>query len=630
MCGIVGYSGSFAPGLLEQGNALQRHRGPDDAGVFVDGDSGVGFGHVRLSILDLSAAGHQPMTSADGNVVIVFNGEIYNFKELRADLMMRGHRFRGHSDTEVLLNLYIEKGASMLSELNGIFAFALWDRRVSALVVARDALGVKPLYYSESAKGVAFASEIKTLLSLVPEQRELDPSALHRYLSFLWCPGEGTPLRAVKKVLPGEMLVVRNGSIVEKEKWYRLPAFRSIEPNLTMRQSIEGTAEYLRKAVNRQMIADVPVGAFLSGGLDSSAIVAFAREQNADLQCFTIRNVGGQDAGFSDDLPYAKKVANHLNVDLHVVDVSAADVAADLQEMVRQLDEPLIDTAPLNVLYISRLARHHGMKVLLSGAAGDDLFTGYRRHLAIQYERVWNWLPKQFTSSIESLTSHLDQRKPFNRRLTKLFNGSSLSGDERIVNYFLWAKSSELHRLYSADFASRLTDDAVTKPMLDFLKPMPANVSALARMLSLEQRFFLPDFNLMFTDKMSMATGVEVRVPFLDLELVDFASRIPDRFKQNGAHGKWVLKKAMEAYLPKDVIYRPKTGFGGPLRRWMSNELKPLLHDLLDVDSVKRRGLFDPTAVQSLISRNESGAVDASYVLLSLMCIEIWCRSYLD
>lgn len=630
MCGIIGYSGSFDPARLSDALRAIAHRGPDDSGVFVDDRAEVGMGHARLSIIDPSPLGHQPMASTDGSVVLVFNGEIYNFRELRSELEARGYAFRGQSDTEVLLNLYLAEGDVMLPRLNGIFAFALWDRRRGSLLIARDGLGVKPLYYAETRLGVAFASEIKALLPLVPEARELDPASLHRYLSFLWCPGDGTPLKAVRKLLPGEAMVVREGRIERRWSWYRLPAARGVAANLDEKAALDGTVTHLRQAVQRQMVADVPVGAFLSGGLDSSAVVAFAREQAPDMTCFTIEAQGGGDAGEAEDLPYAQRVAKHLGVRLEVVQVDSARMASDLERMVTMLDEPLADPAPLNVLYISQLARQHGMKVLLSGAGGDDLFTGYRRHAALRYERTWAWLPVSIRKRLAAAAGRLDQRQALGRRLSKLFAHAGEEGDARLAGYFAWARESDLRALYTPAFQAAVGAERANQPMLDFLAQLPDGATPLERMLVLEQRFFLADHNLIYTDKMSMAAGVEVRVPFLDLDLVEFAAHLPDRFKQRGREGKWILKKAMEPYLPHDVIYRPKTGFGAPLRRWMRFELRELLGDLLSAESLRRRGLFDPVAVQRLIADNDAGRVDAAYTLLSLLCIEIWCRSFLD
>jgi len=630
MCGIVGYIGSFAPELLAQANRLQSHRGPDAEGTWVASQSCVGLGHTRLSIIDLTPMGAQPMQAQEGSVVLVFNGEIYNFRELRAELESNGHRFRGHSDSEVMLQLYVAEGEDMLRRLNGIFALAIWDQRKRSLLIARDALGVKPLYFGQSERGFAFASELKALLHLLPEARDLDPSSLHRYLSFLWCPGAGTPLRSVRKVLPGEAMLVTEDGIERRWTWYNLPVFNGVAPTLNEASAVRSTVEHLRRAVHRQLVADVPVGAFLSGGLDSSAVVAFAKEQAPEIRCFTIDSVGTDSEGFANDLPYARRVAGHLGVPLDVVRIDARRMANDVAGMITQLDEPLADPAALNVLYISRLAREHGMKVLLSGAGGDDLYTGYRRHVALNYEPYWRWLPRPIRASLKRAGAGLDQRKPAFRRLKRVFDGADLEGDARIANYFLWADESELFRLYTPDFRAELRDTRAIAPMLEFLRPLPESVGPLDRMLALEQRFFLTDHNFTYTDRMSMAVGVEVRVPFLDLELVESAARIPVGLKQRGRVGKWVLKKAMEPYLPHDVIHRPKSGFGAPLRQWMRNELRPLLADLLSIESLRRRGLFEPVEVQRMISQNDSGAVDAAYTLLSLMSIELWCRSFVD
>jgi len=630
MCGITGFSGVFELSLMQSALNVIAHRGPDDSGVFNDQVAGIGLGHRRLSILDLSPLGHQPMFSQDSSVVIVFNGEIYNFCELRSELETKGFSFRGHSDTEVLLNLYLAEGEAMLSRLNGIFAFALWDSRKQSLLIVRDALGVKPFYYAALNGRFAFASEIKALLHLVPEARELDVASLHRYLSFLWCPGEGTPLKSVRKLGPGEAMWVREGQIERRWTWYQLPLFRGVSADLNQTSALVGTTSHLRQAVHRQMVADVPVGAFLSGGLDSSAIVAFAKEINPDVHCFTIESVGGHEKGTTDDLPYARKVAQHLSVPLDVVSINANRMAGDLERMVSQLDEPLADPAPLNVLYISQLAREQGIKVLLSGAGGDDLFTGYRRHRAVQAERYWRWLPHGVRSVLAQVSGRLDVHYPLTRRISKLFSGAALEGNERLVEYFRWTREADLLALYTPETRRALGATLASTPMLDFLQPLQTSVAPLDRMLALEQRFFLTDHNLTYTDKMSMAVGVEVRVPFLDLDLVEFAASIPLGLKQRGSEGKWILKKAMEPYLPHEVIYRPKTGFSAPIRRWMQYDWREFLGDLLSTDSLQRRGLFDPDAVHRLIENNDAGKVDASYTLLSLLCIEIWCRSYLD
>jgi len=635
MCGFGGYSlTAINPKrsiFLDETLSWLRHRGPDDSASFDDKVAGIGLAHTRLAIQDLSPAGHQPMQSHDRTAVVVFNGEIYNFQGLRAELAAEGVQFRGTSDTEVLLNLYQSEGEEMLFRLNGIFTFAIWDQAKQKLFLARDALGVKPLYYAVLEDRFVFASEIKALMPLMPKLGGLDKAALDRYLTYLWCPGEGTPFEAVRKLMPGQAMWVNAGQVERHWSWYRLPLCRGkITRRLTATSAAKETIDHLRTAVHRQLISDVPVGAFLSGGLDSSAIVALAREKDPDIRCFTIDAAGSGNEGMADDLPYAKRVAEHLKVPLEVVRVDPIQMAMDLPNMVAQLDEPLADPAPLNVLYISRLARQRGIKVLLSGAGGDDLFTGYRRHRALMTEKYWNWLPGSVLSMVEAGTHHLNASTPLGRRLRKLFNGAALKGDDRLVNYFRWIKRADLLALYTHDFRAALAHSKVEAPMLDLLTELPADTEPLERMLALEKRFFLADHNLTYTDKMSMAVGVEVRVPFLDLELVEFAAQIPARYKQRGNEGKWVLKKAMEPYLPRDVIYRPKSGFGAPLRRWLKEELRDWLADTLSPRRLRNRGLFNPEAVERLIRDNAAGRVDASYTLLSLACIEMWCQHFID
>ena len=659
MCGIAGIQGDYPSELLRAMSVAISHRGPDDSGLFEDRERSIGLVHTRLSILDLSPAGHQPMASEDGRVVLAFNGEIYNFQDLRCELEAIGHRFYGHSDTEVLLQWYIANRSAgdwckeVLRRLNGIFAFALWDADFERLVLARDAFGVKPLYYSVTEAGFSFASEIKAMPPMLTCGRaqygwadpgELDITAINRYLTYLWCPGEGTPTRLIRKLGPGEALVVKNGAITEHHHWYAPPATHhrakrpSVETSsgyrfsssMSATEAIRGTEHFLRAAVHRQAVADVTVGAFLSGGLDSSSVAAFAHELNPDIQCFTIDVCGGNEEGVVDDLPYARRVAAHLKIPLEVVRIDAGKMAEDLPGMIAQLDEPLADPAPLNVYYISRLARENGIKVLLSGTGGDDLFSGYRRHQALMAEHYWSWMPQSVRAVLSRATSRLDQRRSLGRRLRKLFSGAALGDDARLVNYFRWAERADLDALYTADFRAALGIDPAETPISAFLGKLPPDMERLERMLTLEQRFFLTDHNLVYTDKMSMAAGVEVRVPFLDLDLVDFAACIPAHFKQHGAEGKWVLKKAMERHLPRDVIYRSKTGFGAPLRRWMRVELRHLLADILSESSLRHRGLFDPKAVGELIEANDKGQVDASYTLLSLLCIELWCRRFMD
>jgi asparagine synthase (glutamine-hydrolysing) len=627
MCGIAGFSGRQAvevPDTVLEGIA---HRGPDGRGRYNSACGSVSLFHTRLAIIDPTPDGAQPMATPDGQVVITFNGEIYNFRELRAGLEARGYAFCSQCDTEVLLALYLEQGTEFLEKLNGIYAFALWDARSQSLLVARDGMGVKPLYFSEIGGTFAFASEIKALLCFPWIPRVLDPQALVHYLRYLWCPAPRTPLADVRKLEPGTALIVRNGRIVRRWRHYALPA-PGPDPSPSIADWTTEVRHVLSTAVERQMVSDVPLGAFLSGGLDSSVVVAYARRHaTGRLQCFTIDpgETFAKDEGFYQDLPYAERVAEHLDVDLHVVRVGS-EMADDLPRMVWQLDEPQADLAALNVLFISQLARRHGIKVLLSGAGGDDLFTGYRRHRALALNALWDRMPQSVRNSLASVGRQLPGRPPLLRRLGKLLASAKIEGDERLASYFDWTLANTVRGLFVPELAQTFTEE----PLLDDLRSMPVHATPLQRMLLLEQRYFLADHNLNYTDKMGMAVGVEVRVPFLDPDLVALAARIPDRLRQHGAQGKWILKKAVEGILPREVIYRPKTGFGVPLRSWLRGPLKGMLHDLLSRDTLRARGLFDATAVSQLVAENEAGHADHAYSILGLMSIELWCRAFVD
>ena len=632
MCGIAGFVGAFPPDLLGQMNKSLSHRGPDDSGTWYDPDARVGLTHRRLSIIDLSPRGHQPMWDATETVVIVFNGEIFNHRELRQRLQADGFRFRSDSDTEVILNLYLKYGEGVLSRLNGMFAFALWDSRNDSLLVARDGMGVKPLYYAETDAGVIFASELKALLRSPAVERRLDHRAIHHYMTYLWCPAPRTMLESVKKLEPGAAMRIENGRIVRRWSFYELPFNQATVP-MPVDEAATLVREQVQLAVDRQMMSDVPVGALLSGGLDSSSVVACAVRGDAgrDLKCFTI---GFKDKAFkqessAEDLPYAQRVAEHLGVDLRTIYVGP-EMAEELQRMIYFLDEPQADFAAINTFFICRLAREHGIKVLLSGAGGDDIFTGYRRHQALELQWRWSWLPRVARRSLKQLSSRLPASSASTRRIAKAFSYADLDGDQRLASYFHWIEPHVLDSLYSPQMRERVADLPFSEPLMHSLANVPEDVHELNRMLYLDCKHFLADHNLNYFDKMSMATGVEVRVPLLDPDLVSLAARLPVAYKHRHGQGKWIFKAAMEPLLPREVIYRTKAGFGVPLRHWLRNELRPMVEDTLSADSLARRGLFDYGAVQELLMRDRTGSVDAAYTILSLVCIELWCRMFLD
>ncbi|MGH7287181.1 MAG: asparagine synthase (glutamine-hydrolyzing) [Myxococcota bacterium] len=594
-------------------------------------DAGVGLAHRRLSIIDLSPRGRNPMWDVTRRAAIVYNGELYNYRELRRELIADGYSFHSDTDTEVLLNLYLRDGEKMLERLNGIFAFAIWDTRKRSLLVARDGVGVKPLYFAETSRGFLFASELKALLQEPSIDRTLDLEAVRHHVLFLWCPSPITMLRSVRKLEPGMALVIKDGRIAQRFRFYDL-RFDQEFVDWPEGDAIVQVRKYLTRAVDRQLMSDVPLGAFLSGGLDSSSVVALAqrRIEPDKLQCFTIgfKSKAAQIEGMADDLPYARRVAEHLGVDLHTIWVGP-EMVDELAKMVFYLDEPQADPAPINALFISQLARKQGIKVLLSGAGGDDIFTGYRRHYALLREPVWSWLPHPLREVLRSGSSWVRPTSELRRRLAKAFRYADLEGDQRFISYFHWTPPDVLAGVFAPALRGLASPD-LEGPVPGALATLPGGVPALNRMLYLEIKFFLTDHNLNYVDKVSMASGVEVRVPMLDPELMALAARLPLHLKQRGRHGKWILRKAMESYLPRDVIWRTKAGFGAPLRHWLRNDLRTIVDDVLSDASLRARGLFDPKGVAELIEADRERRVDAAYSIFSMICIELWCRMFVD
>jgi asparagine synthase (glutamine-hydrolysing) len=629
MCGIAGFLGRYDPTLLEDMNNVQEHRGPDDAGVWFDPVQGVGFAHRRLSIIDLSTAGHQPMIDEDGPGIITYNGEIYNYRELRKELLTEGFTFRSDTDTEVLLKLYQRDGFEMLSVINGIFAFAIWDRQKRALFLARDALGVKPLYYAITNRGLLFASELKAIIQESTVSKEIDLEAIQNYMIYLWCPAPKSPFRNIYKFEPGQAMVLSERKINRKWYFYDLP-YSAIESQISFEDAVSVLKERIEVAVMRQLVSDVPVGSFLSGGLDSSAVVSIARkyQQNVNFQCFTI-NSEASGEGFVDDLPYAKETAEYLNVDLQVINVGS-DITKKLPFMIYHLEEPQSDPAPLHVFSISKLAREHGTKVLLSGVGGDDIFAGYRRHYALMLEHLWAWLPYGLRKWLKAASGSMYQKNPFSRRVSKALRYADLGDEDRLISYFYWIDPKIVKDLFCEDAKAILNGTDPIEPLRKTLSRLPKDINPLNKMLYLEAKHFLSDHNLNYTDKMSMAVGVEVRVPLLDVDLISFATSLPSNFKQKGCEGKWVFKKSMEDILPRRVIYRPKSGFGSPLRKWLHNDLVSFTDKILGRESLSNRGIFNPCAIQDLISADRAGRIDAAYTIFSLMCFEIWCRLFID
>jgi asparagine synthase (glutamine-hydrolysing) len=572
-----------------------------------------------------------------GAVVLNFNGEIYNHNDIKKECEQAarnrfgvGISWRGTSDTEAVLWSYILWGDACFELLDGMFAIAIWDGRSRRLILARDRFGVKPLYYIENNGLFAFASEIKALLKLDRFDVQIDPCAVAQYVNFLFTPGERTMLASVRKLEPGVFAVFD-----DKKTMHRKSFAASYRPSLVDDSYSENAAadrlrSLLDQAVERQMMADVPVGAFLSGGLDSSGIVALARQyaSNGQIECFTIGYEGGGH-GWADDLPYAERVARYLNVNLNTVWVGP-DMASQFSWMVQQLDEPSADPAALNTFFICQLARQRGIKVLLSGAGGDDLFSGYRRHRALNSERFWSWMPQFLRAGLGASARAISQGRPIGRRYAKAFQYADESEIDRLIGYFRWLPSGFSHSIFSDAVREEIKRNDPAEPMMEAIGALPKDTDPLRRMLHLDGRYFLVDQNLNYTDKMSMASGVEVRVPFLDTALAKFAASLPPKYLQRGGVSKWILRRALEPVLPQEVINRSKTGFGVPLRAWLQNELREEVSALLSESRLRRRGLFCPRAVSELVQLDRAGRLDATYVIFAIMCVETWCDRLLS
>lgn len=630
MCGIAGYVGIRDGQLIQSMLSVIRHRGPDASGFWYDANVPIAFGHNRLSILDLSERGKQPMWDSSGRFCITYNGEIYNYRQLREDLKAKGCQFRTNTDTEVLINLFCDEGLSCLKRLRGIWAFAIYDVKERKTFLVRDPFGVKPLYYAMGDHQLLFASEIKGLLRWEGLDKSVDEAAIFETLMYLWTPGPRTIFANIRKLAPGEVLTVSSDDVLNftsASYGIDLPQHFVDEPEHGM---IERLRKQLHSSVTSQLVSDVPVGAFLSGGLDSSAVVAMAERDGHNIsRCYTMNYGGGKKwEGMVNDLQYARKVADYLGVECReiVLDDSIVD---RVREMLWHMDEPQADLAPLNVLLIAEAARQNGDYVLLSGAGGDDIFSGYRRHVALMSEKWWAWMPAKMRIGLKKISRTIDPSSAGGRRMRKWFKYAGCSSAERAIRYLVWSSEDDVLDLFQEDFRQRVSKHDPLAVMRDAMNTCNG-VDALSKMLYLDTRFFLTDHNLNYTDKMSMARGVEVRVPLIDIELVKMAHSIPSRAKVRGYTGKYIFKRAMESYLPKDVIYRPKTGFVSPIREWFRGALGEKMRLVLNEDSLTRRGWFSPRAVSDLFQKAERGVEDCHYLLLSVYLIEEWARMFID
>jgi asparagine synthase (glutamine-hydrolysing) len=633
MCGICGFVGSADESLITAMTRVLAHRGPDGEGTRVfrssNGLPPAALGHRRLSIIDPTPRGAQPM-GWEGRYWITYNGELYNFPTLKRALERDGVRFRSNCDTEVLLAMFARHGPGCLEHFNGIFAFAVWDAERAELFLARDRLGVKPLYYAQENGVLHFASEIKALLEALKPPR-VNHRALADYLTFLWTPDPETAFDGVYKLPPGHYATFADGQLSIRQYWdMRYPIEERSE-----REWVEAVREGVSEAVRRQMISDVPLGSFLSGGVDSSAIVAAMNGAGKEVTTFTV-GFTPEDLGHEivpDDVAYARKVGRHFGV-AYNERILEARVVELLPKLVWHLDEPLADPAAITTYLICAAARER-LTVILSGMGGDEVFAGYPRYLAAQIGRLVDVAPAQLRTLVRGVLEPRITLGPPGRlrgprrNLMKALRGLDSEPLERYLTYSSYYRRPELDRLLAPDLRSELATHDPVRRHWEHLEHAPTD-NWLNKMLYLDIKTFLPCLNLAYTDKMSMAASTEVRVPLLDDELVALTGKIPPGLKLRRLTRKYVFKRSVESVLPRDVVWRRKAGFGAPIRAWLIGDLRPMVQDLLSPEAVRARGLFEPKEVERLIRANEAGREDNALRIWALMTLELWYSAFID
>jgi asparagine synthase (glutamine-hydrolysing) len=620
MCGIAGFADEAAAArptdlnLVHRMCEVIRHRGPDDEGIHVE--PGVGLGMRRLSIIDLEG-GRQPIHNETGTVWVVFNGEIYNYRELRAELEAAGHRFSTASDTESIVHAYEQWGEGAFRRLRGMFGIALWDRASRTLLLARDRAGQKPLHYAERRGRVYFASEIKSLLVAGAVEPALDLEALDHYLAFLYTPRDASIFEGVRKLPPGHYLRWRDGRAVVKPYWQigAEETFRGTDAD-----AVEALGGVLQDAVRSHMVSDVPLGAFLSGGVDSSAVVGMmARASSRPVKTFSI---GFDDPEF-DELEYARTVATHFATDHHEF-VVRPDGLSILEDLIGHFDEPFADSSAIPTWYVSEIARRH-VTVVLSGDGGDELFGGYDRYLPHPRVSQFDRLPLPGLRAAASLAwpllPHGAKGKNFLRHVAHDDAG-------RYIDSIAQFHADERGALYSGDLRARLERDAeaALARHFDRFEALPHD----SRMMRFDFETYLPEDVLTKVDRMSMAHSIESRVPLLDNEVIDFAASLPARMKIRDGRRKHILKETLRTLLPDSILARRKQGFGIPLGAWFRGGLTDLFSDVLDAPRTKQRGYFEPAFVSRLLREHLSGQRDHTLRLWQLLVFELWHRRYLD
>jgi asparagine synthase (glutamine-hydrolysing) len=625
MCGICGKlnfdsQAGVAPALVSAMADAMPHRGPDDDGYYISGQVGLGF--RRLSIIDLSG-GHQPLSNEDGTLWTVFNGEIYNYQELRDYLVTKGHVFKTRSDTEVIVHLYEELGEISVERLRGMFAFGIWDDRRKSLFVARDRVGIKPLYYSMSATSFVFASEIKALLADPAIQAEVRPAMIDRFLTFDYLPGEETLFRNIYKLPPGFSMTIRNGKAQRRQYWDL--HFRP--SSITFRQAKSQLIDILEESVGLHMMSDVPVGFLLSGGIDSTAMLGFAvGKTDHPVSTYTI---GFSDSEVPDERPYAKLAARHYGSTHHEITIGAREFADFLPNYVWHMEEPVCEPPAVALYYISKLAKDF-VKVLISGEGGDEAFAGYGNYRSLLWLERLKGLPQPLRALCATAVSTLAgiSGSQTLRRYVPLFSSK--------LQDFYFGRTSNPFRFfprhadqfYTREFAQIIDRKYSLRPATRYLRNGDGD-GPLVKMLYVDTKTWLPDDLLIKADKMTMANSVELRVPLLDHKVLEFAASLPTNFKIRGLTTKYIAKKILSGRVPAPILNRKKAGFPVPYGSWLRKDLRDWIRAILLDSKTLQRGYFRKNAVEHLLSDDlRSGLY--SKEIFSLTVLELWHREFLE
>jgi asparagine synthase (glutamine-hydrolysing) len=658
MCGIAGLVGPDPGARMSAMLQSMEHRGRDDEGIWMSDvarasrpwasdnheqdarATRVCLGHRRLSIIDTSSAGHQPMVSASGRLVVTLNGEIYNYQELRRELEAKQHLFKTQSDTEVLLAAWEEWGVDCLRRLNGMFAFAMWDNREQTLMVVRDRVGIKPLYYTQSkaedgTEWFAFASEIKAILAAGIIRPEINTEALNQYLTFLWTPDPHTLFKNIWKLPPGHYLTFKNGQ-TEIRQWWDI-SFDEIEAGRSDDWWSERLMETLDRVVGLEMVADVPVGSFLSGGVDSSSIVALMKRHNNGRRVSTYTvGMSAEDLHYDiipDDIVWARRVSEFLETEYHEIMLNA-DLMSLLPKLIYHADEPIADPAMLASFLVSQSARET-QRVMLSGMGGDEVFAGYPRQMGMKIAAAFDPVPQFLRRPMMNVVAAaLPAGRPGRltatlRNAKKFARSAALEFQDRYLGYGTYFTNQMKQQLLTAEMSQQTRGLDPYREHRRYFDTASA-AAPLNQLLYVDLKTFLPCLNLAYTDKTSMAANLEVRVPFVNHELLELASRMPVNLKLRGLKRKYIFKRMAEKLLPHDVVWRKKAGFGAPIRAWLRGPLRPLVADLLSEETIKRRGLFNPAEVRRIIDVNASGREDLNLQIYQLLTLELWQRQFID